>query len=206
MSEVTSGIADLIAKIKTDGVDAGQQAKLRIVDDAKTEAAKILADAHAEAETIKKQAEREALTINKRLQSELKMAARDFVFRFQERLSTQAIMPATSEAASKALQDSALIGRVLDGVLQHLEDESGGFIATINPVLRAEVEAAISAHIQASKVELVDELGLNGFKLQKKGEHFVWDFSADAVARELARLVEPGLRSALSFSESKSAN
>ncbi len=200
MSEATSGIASLISRIKQDGVQAGEAERQARVEAARKEAAEIVAAAQKQAAAIVATAEAEATKRRAQLDAELRMAARDFVFRFQERLSSQVITPQADAAAAAAVGDGA---GVVALVLQLLGDQTSGKV-TIDPSLRARLVAALGAKVSATAgaegIEIVDEAGLGGFRLTRKGEHFVWDVSREAVARELARLVEPGLRGALSLS------
>lgn len=200
MSEATSGIASLISRIKQDGVQAGEAERQARVEAARKEAADIVAAAQKQAAAIVATAEAEATKRRAQLDAELRMAARDFVFRFQERLSSQVITPQADAAAAAAVGDGA---GVVALVLQLLGDQTSGKV-TIDPSLRARLVAALGAKVSATAgaegIEIVDEAGLGGFRLTRKGEHFVWDVSREAVARELARLVEPGLRGALSLS------
>lgn len=200
MSEATSGIASLISRIKQDGVQAGEAERQARVEAARAEAAEIIANAQKQAVAIAAAAEAEATKRRAQLDAELRMAARDFVFRFQERLSQQVITPQADAAAAATVADGA---GVVALVLQVLGESTSGKV-TIDPALRAKLVSALGAKISAAAgadgIEIVDEAGLGGFRLTRKGEHFVWDVSREAIARELARLVEPSLRGALSLS------
>lgn len=198
MAEVTSGIADLIAKIKRDGVDAGQSEREQILAGARDEATALVKKAQEEAEAIKRQAKLEAADAKARLQSELTLAARDFVYKFQQQVVAQAIRPAAGAATQEALSDTQLVARLLEGAVASLSGDAR-LEATVHADQRAALEAALAGRITAETLVLKDGGGDYGFKLQREGDHFVWDFGVEAVARELARLVEPGLRDALSF-------
>lgn len=198
MNEAASGIANLIARIKTDGVEAGETERKARIAAAQAEAEQILATARTEAERIRAAAQADAERRSRQLDAELRMAARDFVFRLQERLSAQVLGPATSELAARALSDDQALAGLIVSLLR---DASGGTLV-VDPTRRATLEAtlltALGRRAQSGGLEIRDEAGLGGFRLVRKGEHFAWDVSQEAVARELARLVEPGLRSALS--------
>lgn len=199
MNEAASGIANLIAKIKADGVEAGESERRVRVDAATREAEQVLAKARAEAERITAAAQADAERRRRQLDAELRMAARDFVFRLQERLSSQVLGPATSELAAQALSDDNAVAGL---IVELLGDRVSGSSLTVDSARRQALEAAILRRIGAKAIgaglEITDEAGLGGFRLVRQGEHFSWDVSQDAVARELGRLVEPGLRSALS--------
>lgn len=199
MSQAASGVANLIARIKAEGVEAAEAERKARVDTATREAEQVLARARAEAERIVSTARSEAEQRRRQLDAELRMAARDFVFRLQERLSSQVSGPATSALVAQALaDDDAVSGLIVD----LLRDRAGGGTLTLDTARREAIEAALLRRIGATAgdagLEITDEAGLGGFRLVRRGEHFAWDVSQDAVARELGRLVEPGLRSVLS--------
>lgn len=198
MKQAASGISDLIARIKADGIQAGEDERKERIEAASREAAKIVADARAEAERIVGAANAEAERRRHQLDAELRMAARDFVLRLQERLSAQVLRPVTADLARAALADD---GAVTALILDLLRERAGGARLTLDADRRAALEAAVIAgfagRLGDGGLEITDEAGLGGFRLARDGENFVWDASADAVARELASLVEPSLRAAL---------
>lgn len=199
MNEAASGIASLIARIKADGVEAGESERKARVDAATREAEEVVARARAEADRIVAAAREEADRRGKQLDAELRMAARDFVFRLQERLGAQVLGPATGALVERALaDDDAVAGLIVD----LMRDRTGGGRLTLDPTRRAALEAAVLRRVGDAVgpdgLEITDEAGLGGFRLVRRGEHFAWDVSQDALARELGRLVEPGLRAALS--------
>lgn len=80
MSEQTShGVDDLIARLRSDGVNAGRAEAERLVSDAKTEAARILDEARAESDTFLANAKREADAYVQAGQTALETASRDAV-------------------------------------------------------------------------------------------------------------------------------
>lgn len=199
MNEAASGIANLIAKIKADGVEAGERLRQERLDAAAREAEALLARARGEAEQIVAAAKAESERRARQLDAELKMAARDFIFRLQERLSAQLLGPAASELAARTLADDEAVARL---IVELLGERVSGSRLTVDAARREALEAAILRRLGAAAgeagLEITDESGLGGFRLVRRGEHFAWDVSQDAVARELERLVEPGLRGALS--------
>ena len=199
MTQVTSGIAEFISRIKLDGVEEGERERDRIMADAHAQAASLVAQAEAEAAEMRKNTEIAAKKRSEQLDAELRMAARDFVFRFQARLKSQVIEPAVVAAVGVAVRDADLMAKLLGELLVAWGSGAGAVTAHIRPEDRAALEAALAARITAGDLILVDEAGQGGFRLVRSGDHFTWDFTADTIARELAALVEPGLGSALSL-------
>ncbi len=196
--ETTSGLAALIARIKQDGVEAGEVERRALLEAARQEAADIVTAGHKQAERVLKTAEQEATARRAQLDAELRMAARDFVFRFRERIIQQVVGRVADAAAAATVGDDAALAEL---VVQLLGDRAMGATLTANPALQARVRAALGARVDAAiaagGVELVDSAGQGGFRLQRQGEHFVWDVTEAAIARELAQLVGPDLAAAL---------
>ncbi|MCB9740566.1 MAG: hypothetical protein H6747_14985 [Deltaproteobacteria bacterium] len=198
MTQATSGIASLIEKIKQDGVHAGEQARSERIAQAEKDAEAILAKAREQARKITEDAEKAAKQRRTQLEAELRMAARDFAFRLQERIVHQVVRPEAEALTKAALADPAAVSGLVVQFVQQW-GESGGKVFA-NAALKDALVGALGKRIGKAAeggVEIVDEAGQGGFRLVKQGEHFAWDVSADAVARELAQLVEPGLRELL---------
>jgi V/A-type H+-transporting ATPase subunit E len=79
MPEATAaaGIDKLIARLRDDGVKAGQEASTRIVSDAEARASQIIADARKEAEEIRSKARDEVVAMEFAAQGALRLAGRD---------------------------------------------------------------------------------------------------------------------------------
>ncbi len=196
--ETTTGLAALIARLKQDGVEAGEAERRALLDAARHDAAEIVAAAHKQAERLVKTAEQEATARRAQLDAELRMAARDFVFRFRERIIHQVVGRVADAAAAATVGNDAALAEL---VVQLLASNASGATLTANAALQAKVRAALGARVDAAiaggDIELVDAAGQGGFRLQRRGEHFVWDVTEAAIARELAQLVGPDLAAAL---------
>ena len=208
MSETTAGIDKLIARIRTDAVEHGQNERERIVAGAADEAAKIIAKAQDEAAAIVSNAHEEARTTRAQMDAELRMAARDFAAGLSQRLRSQVIDPAIRAEVKAQLADAAVLAKVVGDAVSALA--TGGDVE----VVVGEAESALLAGAAWKRIterakgqlELKSEAGLAGFRLQLNDEHVVWDFSDGAVAAELARLVSPALRKHFAASTDSSAS
>lgn len=199
MTQVSSGIAEFITRIKLDGVEEGEREREKIIAAAREEAASLLKAAQADADKMRADAEEAAELRKSQLNAELRMAARDFIFRFQSQLTSQSIQPAVASSVKTAAADSGLIAKLLGDLLVAWGSGTGSVTAHIRPEDRAALEAALAQRITAGELTLLDEPGHGGFRLVRDGDHFSWDFTVEAMARELSSLVEPGLRDALSL-------
>lgn len=93
----TSGVQDLITRIRDDGVEAGTNKATEIITGARREAARLLAEAQAEAAATQAKANTEIESFKKAALEALKMAARD------TRLELEAQLVAAFEAHVKRL-------------------------------------------------------------------------------------------------------
>lgn len=198
MSQTTSGVAELISRLKRDGIDAGEAEKQRLLDEAEKKAAAIVAEAKAKAEELLAQAKQERERQKQQLEAELQMAARDFALRFSERIKQQIIEPVVSGPTKAVLEDPAFLRATLQELCVAYAKTGADIELTLSPETRAKLEAFFTGELSRAlgerQLSLVDESGLVGFRLAKKGDSFAWDFSLDAVTAELLRLVDPALR------------
>ncbi len=197
MAQTTSGIAELIGRLRKDGVDAGEAEKSRILDEAQQQADAIVAAAKQTAEDLLGGAKQERERLKQQLDAELAMAARDFVLRFSERVRAQVVRPVVNESVRGALSDPGFLQSALKELVVRYA-EGGTVEVAVAPELRQQLEGFFTQELARSlaggKAQLVDEQGLVGFRIIKQGESFAWDFSEDAVAKELVRLVDPTLK------------
>lgn len=198
MSQTTSGIAELIGRLKKDGVDAGESEKRRLLSDAEQKAAAIVADAKGKADQLLANAKVERDRLKAQLDAELTMAARDFVLRFSDRIKGQVVQPVVDDAVQGALSDSGFLKSTLKELVLRYAATGADVELTVSPETRKQLEGFFTSELKGAlggrEVSLVDENGLVGFRLVKKGDSFAWDFSKEAVARELVQLVDPALR------------
>ncbi len=195
MTEMTSGIGDLLQRLRQDGVEAGEAEKQRLLRDAEEQAAALLADAKAKAKEIVAAADAEAVAKRKQLDAELGMAARDFALRFAERVKSQAIEPLVRAQVDAGLDDPNLLKEVLSGLIR---EKTGDASVAVSPEMQQKLSAyferELARQLVDGQLEIKLETGLTGFRLQRKGESFSWDVTGEAVADELSQLVEPSLR------------
>ncbi len=204
MTEMTSGIGDLLQRLRKDGVEAGEKEKRRIRKSAEDEANALVAEAEARAAEIVGAARREAESKRKQLDAELGMAARDFVFRFAERVKKQIIQPLIAEKAAEALNNPDVLKEVLSALVR---ERAGGARVTMSPetrdLLQSYFRHELARQLQGGELELISEDGLTGFRLEREGDSFAWDVTGESVARELSALVEPSLRQYLQIAPGK---
>lgn len=198
MSQTTSGVAELIGRLKKDGIDAGEAEKRRLLEEAEKKAAAIVAEAKTKADQLLQSAKQERDRQKQQLEAELQMAARDFVLRFSDRIKQQVIHPVVADPVKAVLDDAGFLKATLKDLCVKYAESGADIEVALSPETRAKLEGFFTGELKSAlggrELSLVDENGLVGFRLAKKGDSFAWDFSLDAVAQELMRLVDPTLR------------
>jgi len=81
-------LESFVAKLQSDGVEAGHKAAQDIKTQAEQEAEKILQDARQKAQKIVEQAEKEAKTVHEKAQTELKLACRDIILNLRNTITS----------------------------------------------------------------------------------------------------------------------
>lgn len=199
MTEIQGGLADLLTRLKRDGVEAGEAERDRIVHDANERAERIEREAREKAARLLAEAEAERARLRQQLDAELRLAARDFVASFVQRVRREVTQPVVSEAVrGTASKPSFLEDTLRELVVERVKAQGTGATVEVgaerHDALVAFFARALDEKAAAGKVKVSGAPGLDGFKLQREGEGFVWDFSEAAVTAELARLVDPGLK------------
>lgn len=202
-----SGIADLIGRLKKDGVDAGTAEKQRLVDAAQTEAEGIVSAARKQAEALLTGAKQERDRLQAQLDAELKMAARDFTMRMGDRIKAQVIRPVVEDSAKSVLSDPNFLKNAVHEVCIAVAKDGAGVEIAVSPEMKAQLGAYLTGELQKAlkggDVSVRDEQGLVGFRISPKGEGFSWDFTAEAVTQEIGTLVDAKLRSYFAMGDGK---
>lgn len=111
-------LQELIDTLKRQGVESGEEAGRRIVDEAKAQAAQIVAQAKAEAEAVLAQAKAEAEKQMKQLQSSLEIAASQFVTSLKRVIEENLlVLPLKAKLADELKQDEfmkSLMGKFVE--------------------------------------------------------------------------------------------
>lgn len=83
---VSSGVEDLISRLRDEGVAAGKEEAERIITEAKERARRIVADAEAEANSLRNTAREDVSRFKQAAEDEVKIAYRDTVLDLKERI------------------------------------------------------------------------------------------------------------------------
>lgn len=195
-----SGVDQLIKKVRTEALDKVAEERERVLKATEEKAQAIIAQAKKEASDIINDAKAFSDRERTKLRSELELAARDFSISLCERLKEQMFFPAIKKGVRATLKEPDFLKEVLKRlVVEFIKDNPSSLDVLVPKELKTTLSAFFASAIfddldGESDIRLVDEEGIEGFALIKRGEHYVWDFRTETISRELIRLIEPSLR------------
>jgi len=212
---VSSGVEQLIARLRDDGVRAGQSEAGAIIEHAKTDAEKMLAEAKAKATKIVDDARREAEQLEAAGKEALRIATRDTILRFQQELMDY-FNERVRRLVSEELEDRETLGRLVVAVATDAARSAGVAEADAievqlppqivsveelkqNPKeLKSKLTELVKGIAQATYRDGVTfkplEGGATGIRVHVSGKDLEVDLTAKAVAEILLEHMQPRFR------------
>jgi len=194
-------IESFVAKLQTEGVEAGRQAAEKLHEQARQEAEEILRRAGTEAEKILSDARAEAERLLARGQTELRLAARDAALRFRESLG-RALSAVLKSKVGKKLQDAEFLGTVLHELITSYAKSDlarkGSIRINVPPEMRDKlVQWALHELAQKPAKQADVPLDLKGTLAQAGFEYTVTsgtvEVTQESVVEVLTDLIGPSL-------------
>ena len=215
--QTSSGVQELIARIRDDGVQAGRQEAEQLLADAQRQAARLLEDARAEVEQMRQKARAEIQTEETAALEALKLAARDTGLRLEAEV-VSAFESCVKRLVSPVAHDGAVIralALVLAGhaVEEFVKDKEIQILvsdllfkeADESPELQDRARQAvlgITGEMLREGVELIASSEVEGgARVRLVGENLEIDLTADAIHRVLMKYLLPRFRRILEGSE-----
>ena len=193
---MTDQVQHLIDRIRKDAVQTAEQHSQEVLNKAREQADAIVAEARAKAAAMGQQAERERQQLIDRGTQSLNQAARDLLLdvggRFQTMLD-QLMAAASKDAMTPALIEQMLL-RLADGFAKNGIAE-GQIDVLVSP---ADHKQLMTFALEKLRTKLeqgvevsADQRLARGFRLVFAGGSVQHDFSSEAIAQALARLLRP---------------
>ena len=216
-AQAASGVQELIARIRDDGVQAGQEEANRILAEARSEAGRLVADARAEAEEMREKASADIQSHEHAAIEALKLAARDTTLQLQAEVMAafarhvkRLVTPATNDGSFVKALVLVLAGQAVE---EHLKDKPLQILVSdlvagndrenpeLDQTLREGV-LGISREMLREGVELVssDEVQ-GGARVRLVGENIEIDLTDETVTELLMRHLLPRYRAIISGEE-----
>ncbi len=213
----TSGVQELISRIRSDGVKAGQEEADQLLAKARKEAAQLVADAQAQADEMRQKASAEIASVKHAALEALKMAARDSELQLEaevlsafQRHVKRLMEPVTHDGAFIRALVLVLAGQAVE---EHLKDKQLQILVSDllagkereNPELDKFVREGvlgISGDLLREGVELIPSSEVpGGARVRVVGEELEIDLSDEAVAKLLRKHLLPRYRAILEGAE-----
>ena len=198
-------IESFVAKLQSEGVDAGKQQAQELIDQAQTQADTLLADAKKQAAKIIADAQTESEGIVDRGRTELKLASRDIVLKLRETL-TEGLKAVLAGEVHDKLDDTALIGTLLHDIVvmyaKQLHEHRDVMQINVPEPQREKLREWALAEIGQQSVDgvrgvfnLHTTLKEAGFEYTIAGRTV--EVTTESVTTALAELITPALRDLL---------
>jgi len=178
-------LQDLLDRIKTEGVAAGEASAAKVIEEAEARKTAIIADAEAEARRIVEKARVEAAAAEESGRAALAQASRDFLIAFKVQL--EALLAAAAKRETADSYGPEIMAEVIPVVIKALA--SGGseeLSVLLPPAMLAKLEGRIPAMLSAEfrkGVTLKPSADIDaGFRIVEKDGVAYYDFSAQALA------------------------
>ena len=201
---MADSIETFVAKLQTEGVQAGQDAAEKIKADADAQAQQIISKAQADAEKIIADAKSQADATLAKSQGELALAARDAVLRLQETLN-RALRAVLAGPVNDQLSQSDFIRSLLpDIILQYARadsEQAKDIKINVSPDHQRQLadwainELHKAAQTDAGHFDLQGTLAQAGFEYKTAAGTV--EVTVNSVVETLAEMVVPELRKLL---------
>ena len=194
-------IESFVAKLQTEGVEAGKQAAEKLLADARRQADKTITEAQGQARKIVADAQAHAASLLERSRSELELAGRDVLLRLQAALGRglQAVLTAK---VKEQLPSSDFLARTMhDLVLEYAKadiEHKQRMHINVSPQVQAQLadwalaEMTARAAEAGMSIDLRGTLATAGFEYEITGGTV--EVTIDSVVESLSEMVGPQLR------------
>ena len=202
-------LQSLLEKINEEGIKKAEEAKAKIIADARAEAERIIVAANAKAGEILKKAELESETIMTRGDAALRQSVRDIKIsmqsEFQERIRT-VVKDSIGESMS-----AELMGRLISEMVRNYMSKNPGSDLKLDLILPqgqiAEMEKLIKggliANLKNNPAISMAKNFASGMKISFKGSDVFVDFSDEALTDLICAYEGPRIAAAIKAEEKK---
>jgi V/A-type H+-transporting ATPase subunit E len=208
-NKTSSGVNELIGRIRDQGVTAGKQEAERIVQEARVEAAKILADAETESRALAEKTRTEMEAYKTAALESLKLSVRDTVLLLKSRVASS-FEVFVSRLVTSATRDEELIKAIVLVLAGHAADEfikdkeiqilinEAILSGRADPKLRERAKQtilALSSDMLREGIELIPSRLVNGgARVRLVKDKLEIDLSEKAIAQMLYQQILPRFR------------
>jgi len=199
MSNKNHGIAELISQIQEEGILKVNRERDTIINNANESAQSLISDAKQKVQDMYETCDMECKQKKEDLNCELKMATRDFLLMFSKQIKTFIILPSIKSNVDKVMTDTNFLKMCLKDIFtKFLEMDNKNILLCLNSKTKNDMIEFFSTDIFTKMFKknnisfsFTDEF--EGFQIIKQDDKIIWDFTVEALAQEISKLVEPNL-------------
>lgn len=194
-------LAQLISKIKAEGIKAAEDNAEKIIQDAQQKADSILKDADKKAAEITAAAQKDALRFENSAKEAVKQAGRDMILTVRKNLTD------IFDRLLKAETDKALSANVMEEIIVSTvkkwdKAQAGSFIVeipekdsdTLQKVLASRLSEEIKSGLEIKTAKNMEK----GFLVSSKDGSAYFNFSDEGIAEALSEFLNPKLGALIS--------
>ncbi len=195
---MTEELQSLIDHIQKDGVAKAESRAQEIVAAAEQKAAEIQRKAEESAQAIRQKAEQDAEAFRERGEQSLRHAARDLLLSIGKTLETM-LTEVVAVEIDQTLTGAALESTLTQAVEGYFSANTGSanLEVIVNPEQKKAVEdwftGKFAAKLKGGARIVADDALASGFRLSAGDTRIQHDFSGEAIAEALAKLLRPRL-------------
>jgi len=214
--KTSSGVQELIARLRDDGVQAGREEAEMILADARREAARMVEEGRAEVKALREKAEAEIESLRTATLEAVRLAARDTILELKS-VCSRAFQNHVKRLVSKATRDEGLLkalvlvlaGEVADKYINDKEAQillsEALFTGKANKKLRdrsGQIILALSGEMLREGIELIPASDVHGgARVKLVDENLEIDLTDEAISRLLEQRMLPRFLSILEGKE-----
>lgn len=189
----------LLEHIKTKGIDEAREEAEKILASAREEAEKMRKEAQTEIASWRETAKKESEAFQERAADSIRQAARDVIRSIDQALQRK-VQNLLKDEVAKTLDEASIQKLILQAISRYLTEESEASESEIQlppkqlKSLRSHLLGTLKKGLDEKGVELApsDDL-IAGFKLRLDKGRVEYDFSENAIAEAMGRLLRPSL-------------
>ena len=198
MAEYNASLAKFIKKLQDDGIESGNIEQAKIIKDANFKATQIINEAKNQAKKIFLGIEEEHKKKEDFLNSELKMAARDFLIKLKQEIKKKIINPSIKEKVTESMSDISFLKKCLKNViLNYQAQEKEKLTLVVSENVKKTLETYFKQEINPNikKINLTFALGdfTAGFQLKSNNNNYIWDFTDNTLTKCISSLIDSSL-------------
>jgi len=194
-------IESFVAKLQSEGVEAGRQAADKLLSEAKKHSEEIIKDAETKSQRTIESAQRQAAELLERSRSELELAARDVLLKLRSALN-RAIGSVLAHKTKGPLSDSKFLAKTLhELILLYAKadiERSGQMVINVSPELQGELADWAIGELSRKAEEAGLPLDLKGYLKTAGFEYTVSggtvEVTPESVVETICEIVNPRLR------------